>query len=60
MCATSVSSADEIGQRDRLIAVRAGTTGANPTAEDAAVRAALLAQGAGVADRALVDGERAW
>ena len=60
MRATSVSDADEIGQGDRLVAVWAGTTGADPAAEDAAARAALLAEVADLAGWALVDGGRAW
>jgi hypothetical protein len=58
--ATSIFGADEIGQRDRLVAVRAGTAGTNATAEDCAIWAALLAEVARLADWALVDGGRAW
>ena len=53
--ATSVSCEEQIADGDRLVAVRAGTTGTDPTAEGVAVRAALVTEGAGLAGRALVD-----
>jgi hypothetical protein len=49
----------QIGDRDRLVAVWAGTARTDAAAEDAAVVAALLAEVARVAGRASVDGRRA-
>ena len=46
---TSVAGSEEVGDGDRLVAVWAGTTRSNPSAEDAAVRAALVAEVAGLA-----------
>src|SRR4051794_32124188 len=43
-----------------FIAMRAGTSGADASAEQVALRAALLAEVAGFAGRALVDDDRAW
>lgn len=50
----------EVGQRDGLVAMRAGTAGTDAAAEQLAVVAPLLAQVAGTAPRALVDGCEAW
>jgi hypothetical protein len=59
-CSTSSLHEEQIADGDRLVAVRAGATGTDPTAEDAAIRAALLAEVADLAGRALVDGGRSW
>ena len=56
---TSFQTWQEILQRDRLVAMRAEPTRPEPTAEDAAVLAPLLAQVAGLALRAAVHGRRA-
>ena len=40
--------------------MRASTSGADASAEQVALRAALVAEVAGLAGRALVDGDRAW
>src|SRR3954463_13775668 len=50
---------DEVDEGDGFVAVRAGTSGADASAEQVAVRAALGAEVAGLAGRALVDGDRA-
>ena len=48
----------QVSERDRLVAVRAGTARADAAAEDAAVEAPLLAEVARVAGRAGIDGGR--
>ena len=58
-CGTSGATDEEIGQGDRLVAVWARATRTEPTGAGVAVRAALLAEEASVADRASVDGGRA-
>lgn len=55
---TSIGEIEQVGQSDRLVAVGAATAGTDPAAEGPAVRALLFSKGAGVADRALVDGRR--
>src|SRR6266545_3294704 len=57
---TSRRVVEEIGDGDGLVARWAEPTGANPSAEGVAVRAALLAERAGLAGGALVDGGRPW
>jgi hypothetical protein len=56
--ATSFSGGEQIADGDRLVAVGAGATRTEPPGEGVAVRAALLAEEASVADRANVD--RGW
>lgn len=53
-------SGEQIRQGDGFVAVWAGATGTDPSAELVAVGAALLAQEARTAGWALVDGPRAW
>ncbi len=48
--------AEQIGEGDGVVAVWAGTAEAEATAEDVAVRAALLAEEARLAGRAFIDG----
>src|SRR6266540_5398510 len=53
----------EVHEGHGFVAVRAGTSGADASAEQVALRAALLAEVAGLAGRALIDGGRsssAW
>ena len=58
-CSTSSLSEEQIADGDRLVAVRAGSTWSDPTAEAAAVRAALLTEVADLAGWARIDGGRA-
>ena len=51
---------DELSKCDRFVAVRAQSSWTNPFAKSLAIRAALLAEVAGLAGWALVDGGRAW
>ena len=48
--------AQDLGDEDEVVAVRARTTEAKPTAEEVAVRAAPFSEVASLAGRALVDG----
>ena len=47
---------EDLGDEDEVIAARARTTEAKPTAEEVAVWAAALAEEASLAGRALIDG----
>jgi hypothetical protein len=47
---------EDLGDEDEVVAVRARTTEAKPTAEEVAVRAATCSEVARLAGRALVDG----
>src|SRR3954452_6157763 len=47
---------EDLGDEDEVIAARARTTEAEPTAEEVAVWAAALAEEASLAGRALIDG----
>jgi len=58
--ATSVADDEEIADGDRLVAVWAEPAGSKSTGEGVAVRAALVAERAGLAGRALVDRGRRW
>src|SRR4029077_8338221 len=47
---------EDLGDEDEVVAVRARTTEAKPTAEEVAVWAATFSEGACLAGRALIDG----
>ena len=49
-------NAEQLGEGDGIVAVRAETAKTEATAEDVAVRAALVTEEAGLAGWALVDG----
>jgi len=51
---------EEIADGDRLGAVGARSAGSDSTAEGVAIRAVLLAEEAGLAGRAYIDGGRSW